>query len=116
MMNPETNRFEAVHPKDAEYEKQVAELVSEHNRRMRVMEGDFVREDGSPVPENYPVFSVGEEFRLKGYRFKVKEIKPDEITFEPIGPMPKTRTIVTTKKGKGRSQKKRKSGSKKKRV
>jgi hypothetical protein len=115
MMNPETNRFEEVHPKDAEYEKQVAELMSEHDRRTGLMVGDFVRKDGSPVPKNYPVFSVGEEFRLKGYRFKVKEIKPDEITFEPIGPMPKTRTIVTTKKGKGRSQKKRKSGSNRKR-
>jgi hypothetical protein len=115
MMNPETNRFKAVHPKDVEYEKQVAELVSEHNRRLRVMEGDFVREDGSPVPENYPVFSVGEEFRLKGYRFKVKEIKPDEITFEPVGPMSKTRQDYRSKKSKGRSQKKVKSGSRGKR-
>jgi hypothetical protein len=111
MMNPETNRFEAVHPKDAEYEKQVAELVSEHNRRMRVMEGYFVRDDGSSVPENYPVFSVCEEFRLNGYRFKVKEIKPDEITFEPIGPMLKTIQDYRSKKSNGRSQKKVKSWS-----
>ena len=109
MMNPETNRFEEVHPK-------VESALEQFSEKMSDMSG-YVRHDGSDVPKGYPVFGIGEEFQLKGYRFKVKRIKEDEITFEPIGPVPisKMRSVVYTKKGTGSSKKKKKSGSRKKR-
>jgi len=109
MMNPETNRFEEVHPN-------VESALEQFAKKMPDMSG-YVRHDGSDVPKGYPIFGIGEEFQLKGYRFKVKTIKEDEITFEPIGPVPisKMRSVVYTKKGTGSSKKKNKSGSKKKR-
>lgn len=109
MMNPETNRFEEVHPK-------VESALEQFSEKMSDMSG-YIRYDGSDVPKGYPVFGIGEEFQLKGYRFKVKRIKEDEITFEPIGPVPisKMRSVVYTKKGTGSSKKKKKSGSRKKR-
>jgi uncharacterized Zn finger protein len=70
MMNPETNRFEEVHPK-------VESALEQFSEKMSDMSG-YVRHDGSDVPKGYPVFGIGEEFQLKGYRFKVKRIKEDE--------------------------------------
>jgi uncharacterized Zn finger protein len=109
MMNLETNRFEEVLPK-------VEDALEQFSEKMSGMSG-YVRHDGSEVPKGYPIFGVGEEFQLKGYRFKVKAIKEDEIIFEPVGPVPisKMRSVVHTKKGNGSSKKKKKSGSKKKR-
>jgi hypothetical protein len=109
MMNPETNRFEEVHPN-------VESALEQFAKKMPDMSG-YVRHDGSDVPKGYSVFGIGEEFQLKGYRFKVKTIKEDEIIFEPIGPVPisKMRSVVNIKKGTGSSKKKNKNGSKKKR-
>jgi hypothetical protein len=109
MMNLETNRFEEVHPK-------VESALEQFAKKMPDMSG-YVRHDGSDVPKGYPVFGIGEEFQLKGYRFKVKAIKEDEIIFEPVGSVSvsKIRSVVYTKKGTGSSKKKKKSGSRKKR-
>lgn len=108
MMNPETNRFEEVHMKEIEA------AIGKHTEDMTNL--GFVRSDGSDVPFGYPIFGVGEEFELKGYRFKVKLIKEDELVLEPVGPVSisKMRSGVYIKKGTGSSKKKRKSGSRKK--
>jgi hypothetical protein len=78
MMNPETNQFEPVQPPTEEQR----ELF----RKMTAVVPDLVKQDGTPVPPQNPVFSVGETFDLKGYRFKVAEIQPDKLILEPVGP------------------------------
>lgn len=107
-MNPETNRFEQVQMKEIEA------AIDKHTEDMTNL--GFVRSDGSDVPPGYPIFGVGEEFELRGYRFKVKLIKEDELVLEPVGLVPelKMRSGVYIKKGTGSSKKKRKSGSRKK--
>jgi len=121
MMNPETNRFEEVYPKDKDYSKELDSIQREYEKRFSKTKGyeavDLVRKDGSNIPPNYSVFFVGEEFILKNYRYRVKLIKEDEISFEPVGPVSlhKIKTVVYSKKSSGSSKRKRKSGSKKKR-
>lgn len=90
MMNPETNQFEEVFQEKTDYAKLVDILV---------------RRDGSPVPKEYPVFKIGEEFILKGYKFKVARIDKDELVFTPVGMMSK---VKKQKKQSGRAQKKNK--------
>lgn len=111
MMNPETNKFEEV------YEKEVDSAIQQFAEQFskKLPDGHkYVRSDGSEVPSGYPIFEVGEEFELRGYRFKVKLIKEDELVLEPVGPVSKMRSGVYIKKGTGSSKKKRKSGSRKK--
>ena len=100
MMNPETNQFEEVQPKP-KYADASRELLAS-------LEQEFVRQDGSVVPKEYPVFKVGEELTFKGYRFKVKRIGKDELVFAPVGVMPKTKVKNWSKKQSGRAQKKNK--------
>jgi hypothetical protein len=72
MMNPETNRFEPV------------EEVKVENHPVQTQH--FIRQDGTPVPLQNPVFKIGETFDLKGYRFKISDIQPDKIILDPVGP------------------------------
>ena len=60
-MNPDTNKFE------------------------KLVHGS-VRPDGSPVPEHWSIFTVGEEVTIKDYTFKVAYIGESAILFEPVGP------------------------------
>jgi len=72
MMNPETNKFEPV--------------------------VDGRRANGEVIPRDWPVFGFNEIIEIKNYRFEVKHIEQDSITFVPVGPLPKRRT----KKGRRR--------------
>ena len=65
-MNPDTNRFEKLEEKGPF--------------------GDFIRPDGSPVPKDWSVFTVGEEITIKDYLFRVTNIGDSAILFEPVGP------------------------------
>jgi hypothetical protein len=80
MMNPETNQFEPVTACVQEATKTLAETFASSKKM------EFVQRDGTPVPPQNPVFSVGEFFELKGYRFKVFEICPERLVLEPVGP------------------------------
>lgn len=115
-MNPETNKFEEIHPKVESALEQFSSKLPDGSGYSLPSRVEYVRSDGSEVPSGYPVFGVGEEFDLRGYRFKVKLIKEDELVLEPVGPVPvsKMRSGVYIKKGTGSSKKKRKSGSRKK--
>ncbi len=66
-MNPDTNKFE----------KLEKGLFGDAN---------LTRPDGSPVPKDWSIFTVGEEVTIKDYTFKVAYIGESVILFEPVGP------------------------------
>jgi len=73
MMNLETNRFEPV------------EEVEQKNHLGKIFQR-FIQQDGTPIPQQNPVFKVGETFDLKGYRFKIADIQSDKLILDPVGP------------------------------
>lgn len=110
-MNPETNRFEEI-PGDQVGQKAVDEVEDMMKRRLQAF---FDRNDIQEEVTEIPVFQIGEEVALRGYRFRVKRIVPDEMVLEPIGVFTNKKVRRVSKKSRGRSQKKRKSGSRKRR-
>lgn len=96
-MNPNTNRFEelvAIHgPEEAarikrEQDEALADL---RNTFEQVQDAALcrvlVRPDGSPVPKNWSVFTIGEHVVIKDYTFKVAYVGETAILFEPVGPV-----------------------------
>lgn len=69
-MNPETNRFEPL-------------LELKEEKSLQIQFSSLVRPDGSPVPDNWITFKVGELVEIKGYTFVVKYIGETSILFEP---------------------------------
>lgn len=99
-MNPETNRFEPlteITDKEAhEYSEQLkASFTQELHREMaksalaRKLEKKtrLLRPDGTPVPEHWKVYSVGELVEVKGYTFKVAYIGESTLLLEPVAPV-----------------------------
>lgn len=84
-MNPETNRFEALHeadPGETATHRQNREVLE------RMLKGaKLVRPDGNPVPAHWTVFTVGEQVVIKDYTFKVAYVGETAILFEPVGPV-----------------------------
>jgi len=91
MMNPETNKFEHLTERDLDKspknrherrkEEALQRKLDKHTR------SQLVRPDGSPVPEHWSVFKIGEEIAIKNYTFKVAYIGETAILFEPVGPV-----------------------------
>lgn len=67
-MNPDTNQFEPL--KEDEL-------------------GKLLREDGSEVPDDWPVFREGQTLTLRGYRWKVETCSESKLTLEAVGPLSK---------------------------
>lgn len=63
-MNPQTNKFEQLIP-DAALNQ-------------------LLRPNGTPVPQHWVAFSVGELVTIKDYTFKVCYIGETAILFEPV--------------------------------
>jgi uncharacterized Zn finger protein len=110
-MNPETNRFEEI-PGDKVGQKAGDEVEAMMKRRLQSF---FDHNDIQEEVTEVPVFQIGEEVALRGYRFRVARIDPGEMVLEPIGVFTNKKVRRASKKSRGRSQKKRKSGSRKKR-
>ena len=76
-MNPESNRFEPI--------------VAALNKLHEIDPGDEVpkllRPDGTPVPDHWSVFTVGENVVVKNYTFKVAYIGESTLLLEPVGPV-----------------------------
>jgi len=100
MMNPETNMFEQLTEKDPDkspknrHERRADEALQRKLSKGKYREdygskGDtqLVRPNGSPVPEHWSVFKVGEEIVIKNYTFKVAYIGESTLLFEPVGPV-----------------------------
>jgi hypothetical protein len=110
-MNPETNRFEEI-PEDTTGDRTKGEVEEMMRRRLQEF---FDQNDIKGEVHEVPIFKIGEEVVLRGYRFRVSVIDPDRMVLEPIGVFANTKVRNDSKKSRGRSQKKRKSGSRKKR-
>ena len=65
-MNPETNKFEMLHPD---------------------LFGKILRPNGEPVPQHWTQFRDGEQVEVKGYIFEVKCIGETYMVLEPVGPI-----------------------------
>ena len=101
MMNPETNRFEHLienadpdkSPKNR-HERRAEEAIQRKLNKAEYRDDysgggvtQLVRPNGSPVPEHWSVFKIGEEIVIKNYTFKVAYIGESAILFEPVGPV-----------------------------
>lgn len=82
-MNPDTNRFEPLHTGETEAQ-QLARLKREF---LGLQEPVLLRPDGSPVPDTWIQFQVGEHVEIKGYTFRVGWVGETAILFEPVGPI-----------------------------
>lgn len=84
-MNPDTNRFEALTPEDADavFDRKREEL-KDHLSAIASPER-LLRPDGTPVPDHWSTFKVGEHVVIKGYTFRVAYIGETSILFEPVG-------------------------------
>lgn len=94
-MNPDTNRFEELRPEIQESLKNQSKEIERRLRQMqRQLEEDptygkpvLLRPNGTPVPEHWSVFTVGENVVIKNYTFHVAHIGESHILFEPVGPV-----------------------------
>lgn len=86
-MNPETNRFEMLRNQTAEDREREASVAEMFNGVGKASSDPFklLRPDGSPVPDTWAVFEVGEQVVIKNYTFEVKYIGETAILFEPVG-------------------------------
>lgn len=83
-MNPDTNRLESLtmDPKlKRALDQEVEGLKSAIERQA------LVRPDGSPVPEHWSIFTVGECVAIKTHTFRVAYIGESTLLLEPIGPV-----------------------------
>jgi len=87
-MNPDTNRFEELREREQLplMEKRISvpsDLLALDRKLARL---SLLRPDGSPVPEHWSIFQIGENVVIKDYTFKVSYIGETAILFEPVGP------------------------------
>jgi hypothetical protein len=84
-MNPETNKFEPL--QQAVTKDEIKKLIETVNEQPQDLYNNLLRPDGSPVPNHWRVFSVGEKYVINNYTFECKYIGETSILFEPIGPV-----------------------------
>lgn len=82
-MNPKTNRLEELCEPTKE-QKALLQAMTAHCEPSTIT---LVRPDGSPVPEHWSVFRVGEEVVVKNYTFKIGYIGESALLLEPVGPV-----------------------------
>lgn len=82
-MNPDTNRFEELCRDAGESSKDT--LMDALANREPLLPGQLVRANGSPVPDHWSTFTVGDEIPIRGYVFRVAYIGETSILFEPVG-------------------------------
>ena len=74
--------------------------------------GNLVKkEDGEPIPKDWPVFTVGEELAFRGHRFRVDSVEDDKLVLTWSRSVLKTKTEKNQerrKRNKQRRKKKRK--------
>lgn len=77
-MNPETGKFVPV------VDPELYKALMQHRPPI---------EDQGPIPEDRPIFTIGEVFKLKGHPFKLARINRSTIVLRPI-PQP-TKSAAT---------------------
>jgi hypothetical protein len=101
-MNPDTNQFEQLKEFRKQFEDQQKGSTKQDDEfiKMALQKGEqlqkgasltseldratLVRPDGSPVPDHWPIFKVGEEVTIKGYVFRVGYIGESTLLLEPM--------------------------------
>lgn len=90
-MNPETNRFEplkrSAEDDEKQFQQQRDEVFTHLQGELDRLQGGLLRPDGTPVPQNWSVFTAGEHVVLKNYTYRVAYINESSITLEPVGPV-----------------------------
>jgi hypothetical protein len=85
-MNPNTNEFEPLKKADLhDLRKQLQDQIAAMSCDQKPPE-QFLREDGSPVPEEWAVFTQDEIVSIKGYDFRVHAILKRRLILTPVGP------------------------------
>lgn len=84
-MNPETNRFEPVEETDIA----------------------LLREDGTEVPKDWPVFRHGEVIILRKYRWAVTKMEGSELTLTGIGPLGGVKPRSTTERNRAKRKRRK---------
>jgi len=81
-MNPDTNRFEEL--------SWLKEYISENANQQEnpsLRPDQLHRPDGTPVPDHWSQYTVGEIVEVKGYTFKVAYIGETNMLLEAHGPL-----------------------------
>jgi hypothetical protein len=81
-MNPDTNKFEGLFKISAEQQE---ELLQRTKVELQDDIDRLRRADGSPVPNHWSVFAVGENVVVKDYTFKIAHIGEGYMVLEPVG-------------------------------
>lgn len=77
-MNPDTNKME---------ELALAQVIAQAEPAGGFVPVQLVRPDGSPVPEHWSKYKVGEEVAVNGYRWAVAHLGEKHMLLEPLGPV-----------------------------
>jgi len=94
-MDPVRNQFVPLHEMNEEGEK-VPKTSGAFTKSLHAQiaatakvkaEGRLLRPDGSPVPEHWGVYLVGEEVALKNHIFRVGYIGENTLLLEAVGPV-----------------------------
>lgn len=92
-MNPETNKFEELFTDDERSKGSQSEALEKAYAQeadkfiKRSSERKLLRADGTPVPEHWKVFRVGENYVINDYTFRCAYIGETSILFEPVAPV-----------------------------
>jgi hypothetical protein len=78
--DPESNKIE---PLNNLVNRILSSSLSEQQRQVTKL----LRLDGTPVPETWSIFTVGEKVVIKNYTFKVGYIGESALLLEPVGPV-----------------------------
>lgn len=84
-MNPDTNQFEPVIKNDL---------------------GELLREDGGPVPKDWPVFKIGEVLTIRRYRWRVERMEGSKLVLIGEG-QKKPRPSLRAKKNQAKRRRKK---------
>jgi hypothetical protein len=87
-MNPDTNRMEQLHQETrTELEKFTAKLAdADRAAQLQELKRTLLRPDGTPVPQHWSTFRLGEHVVVNGYTFKIAYVGETSILLEPVSP------------------------------
>lgn len=83
-MNPNTNRLE---PLTEEQREQADKLKKALAYADQTRTDRLLRHDGTPVPEHWSIFKVGDHVVVNNYTFEVAHIGESHLLLEPVGPV-----------------------------
>jgi hypothetical protein len=84
-MNPDKNKLEPIYTSE-QIQKHFEECCKHaEKQRSYLVPGQLYKADGSPVPEYWPIFDIGETVVLKNYSFRIEYIGEETMLLKPLG-------------------------------